>query len=171
MRNGAGRAVAMSVRRGGRSTPTHMAEQVTDRGSTLVEALVATLVLTTGLLAMAELVRVADGSNVMARNGTVAGILAEQKIEQLRALAWEFDASGVPVSDADTDTTFCLNHRRAEQGCKHLRIAPAKHAWISSIMSMAGADRRSRRPDAAVRCLHAPMVDRTDANEYRARAC
>jgi hypothetical protein len=77
----------------------------TDRGSTLVEALVATLILTTGLLAMAELVRVAAATNVVARNGTLARILAEQKIEQLRALVWAFDASGIPVSDADTDTT------------------------------------------------------------------
>jgi hypothetical protein len=76
-----------------------------DRGSTLVEALVATVVLTTGLLSMAELVRIATATNTVARNGTLAGILAEQKIEQLRALAWEFDASGVPVSDVSTDTT------------------------------------------------------------------
>ena len=75
------------------------------RGSTLVEALVATLILTTGLLAMAELVRVATATNTAARNGTLAGILAEQKIEQLRSLAWEFDASGIPVSDVNTDTT------------------------------------------------------------------
>jgi type II secretory pathway pseudopilin PulG len=70
------------------------------RGSTLVEALVATLILTTGLLAMAELVRVATVTNTVARNNTLAGILAEQKIEQLRSLAWEFDANGIPLSDA-----------------------------------------------------------------------
>jgi len=75
------------------------------RGSTLVEALVATVILTTGLLTMAELVRVATATNTAARNGTLAGILAEQKIEQLRSLAWEFDASGIPVGDVNTDTT------------------------------------------------------------------
>lgn len=75
------------------------------RGSTLVEALVATLVLTTGLLTMAELVRVATATNTVARNGTLAGILAVQKIEQLRSLTWGFDAGGIPVSDVSTDTT------------------------------------------------------------------
>ena len=65
-----------------------------------MEALVATLILTTGLLTMAELVRVATATNIVAKNGTLATILAEQKMEQLRALAWEFDAAGVPVSDA-----------------------------------------------------------------------
>jgi len=68
----------------------------TDRGSMLVEALVATLILTTGLLTMAELVRVAAAANVVAKNRTLAGILAEQKIERLRALAWEFDAAAFP---------------------------------------------------------------------------
>jgi hypothetical protein len=76
-----------------------------ERGSTLIEALVATLILTTGLLSMAGLVQVAATSNRVAKNGTLAGILAEQKIEQLRALAWEFDASGFPVTDVSTDTT------------------------------------------------------------------
>jgi hypothetical protein len=75
------------------------------RGSALIEALVATLILTTGLLTMAELVRVATATNTTARSATLAGILAEQKIEQLRALAWEFDANGLAVSDVSTDTT------------------------------------------------------------------
>lgn len=74
------------------------------RGSTLIEALIATLILTTGLLSMAGLVNLAAASNRVARNGTLTRILAEQKIEQLRALAWELDASGAPVSDVSTDT-------------------------------------------------------------------
>jgi hypothetical protein len=69
-------------------------------GSTLIEALVATLILTTGLLSMAGLVSVAVTSNGVAKNGTLAGILAEQKIEELRSLEWAFDASGIPVSDS-----------------------------------------------------------------------
>ena len=75
------------------------------RGSTLIEALVATLILTTGLLAMAELVRLAATTNGVAKHGTLAGILAEQKIEQLRSLAWAFDENGIAVSDVSTDTT------------------------------------------------------------------
>ncbi len=69
-------------------------------GSTLVEVLIATLVLTTGLLAMAELVRLAVASNLRARTGSVAAILAAQKMEHLRSLTWEFDVSGAAVSDS-----------------------------------------------------------------------
>ena len=74
-------------------------------GSTLVETLVATLVLTTGLLTMADLIRVAAASNRQARSATIAGILAEQKVEQLRALTWGLDLAGAPVTDLSTDTT------------------------------------------------------------------
>ena len=80
-------------------TPVPARSYASVAGSTLVEALVAMLVLSTGLLAMAELVRLAAGSNVRSRRSSVASILATQKIEELRSLTWEFDVSGLPVSD------------------------------------------------------------------------
>ena len=70
-----------------------------ERGSTLVEALVATLIFTTGLLAMAELVGIATSSNVRARRNTLAAIFAAQKLEELRSLTWAFDVTGAPASD------------------------------------------------------------------------
>jgi hypothetical protein len=73
--------------------------RLAERGSTLVEALVATLVFTTGLLAMAELVGIAMSSNVRARRTTLAGILATQKLEELRSLTWEFDLNGASAGD------------------------------------------------------------------------
>jgi hypothetical protein len=75
------------------------------RGAALAEALVAALVLTTGLLTMARLVSVSTRSQTSSRHTTVATILAAQKLEQLRALAWTRDVSGQPQSDRDTDTT------------------------------------------------------------------
>jgi hypothetical protein len=71
----------------------------TERGSMLVEALVATLVVTTGLLAMAELVGIATSSNVRARRNTLTAIFAAQKLEELRSLMWAFDAAGARASD------------------------------------------------------------------------
>jgi len=56
------------------------------RGATLIEALVATCVLTTGVLAMAKLMTIATTANLSARSSTVAAILAEERVEQLRAL-------------------------------------------------------------------------------------
>jgi hypothetical protein len=45
------------------------------------------------------------GSNRSARAGSDATVLALQKIEQLRGLAWGVDVSGAPISDLSTDTT------------------------------------------------------------------
>lgn len=76
-----------------------------EAGTTLVEVMVAALVMLTGVLAMAQLISLSTSDNLLSRHSTVAAILAEQKLEQLRALAWGVDAFGVPVSDRATDTT------------------------------------------------------------------
>jgi type II secretory pathway pseudopilin PulG len=52
-------------------------------GSTLIEVLIATLVLVSGLLAMAQLFLLAAATNAAARETTVAATLAAQKVEQL----------------------------------------------------------------------------------------
>ena len=77
-----------------------------ETGSTLAEVLVATLVLVTGVLGMAQMLTVSTATNLSARNNTFATVLAEQKLEQLRALAWGFDVQGLPVSDFTTDTAL-----------------------------------------------------------------
>src|SRR5688572_33447122 len=52
-------------------------------GTTLIEVLVATLVLVSGVLAIAQLFLIAAATNAAARDGTVATTLAAQKVEQL----------------------------------------------------------------------------------------
>jgi Tfp pilus assembly protein PilV len=55
-----------------------------EAGSSLVEAIVAALILAAGVTAMAQLFSIAIASNMRARDRTVALILAQQKIEELR---------------------------------------------------------------------------------------
>jgi hypothetical protein len=76
-----------------------------EAGSTLVEVLVATAVMVTGVFAIAQLFLLAGATNASAKHITIASTLAVQKVEQLRGLLWGFDAAGVPVSDASTDTS------------------------------------------------------------------
>jgi prepilin-type N-terminal cleavage/methylation domain-containing protein len=76
-----------------------------DAGFSLVEVIVATLVLSVGLIAVAQLFAVSTKGNTSARANTFTVLLAEQKMEQLRALTWGFDTLGLPVSDYTTDTT------------------------------------------------------------------
>jgi type II secretory pathway pseudopilin PulG len=70
-----------------------------EAGFSLVEVLVAAAILMTGLIAVAQMFVTSTHQNMEARRVTTTAVLAQQKIEQLRALAWGFDEFGLPVSD------------------------------------------------------------------------
>lgn len=74
------------------------------RGFSLVETLVASVILATTLVSLAELIGMAVKSNASARTSTVATVLAAQKLEQLRALTFGFNARGGPITDTTTET-------------------------------------------------------------------
>ncbi len=76
-----------------------------EKGFSILEALVATTIMAVALTALAQLFAVATRANSSARATTYASVLAHQKMEQLRGLAWGFDADGLPLSDTTTDTT------------------------------------------------------------------
>lgn len=66
--------------------------------------MVATGLLAASLVALAQLFGLATRSNIAARSTTYAAVLAQQKVEELRALTWGFDMQGLPVSDTTTNT-------------------------------------------------------------------
>lgn len=74
-----------------------------EAGFSIIEVLVATGLLATALVALAQLFAIATATNQAARNSTLTMMLAEQKIEQLRALQYTFDRLGLPVQDTATD--------------------------------------------------------------------
>ena len=74
-----------------------------EAGFSIVEVLVATGLLASALVALAQLFAIATATNAAARNSTITMVLAEQKIEQLRALQYTFDNTGLPVQDTETD--------------------------------------------------------------------
>jgi len=78
---------------------------VSETGSSLIEVLVATVIMVTGLLGMSQLFLLSTMNNTSSRSDTYSTVLAEQKMEQLRALAYGFDMAGLPVSDISTDTS------------------------------------------------------------------
>jgi type II secretory pathway pseudopilin PulG len=73
-------------------------------GFSLVEVTVATGLLAAALMSLAQLFAMSVQSNTSSRDMTFATVLAQQKLEQLRALAWGFDEIGLPVSDMTTNT-------------------------------------------------------------------
>jgi prepilin-type N-terminal cleavage/methylation domain-containing protein len=79
-----------------------------DAGFTIVEVLVALLIIAVAALGVAELFAVSIRSTHGARNQTSTSVLAAQKMEQLRGLTWGFDdtGTGLPVSDLSTDLSM-----------------------------------------------------------------
>lgn len=75
-----------------------------EAGFSIIEVIVATGILASALVALAQLFAIATTANASARSSTITMMLAEQKIEQLRALQYTFDRAGLPVQDIATDT-------------------------------------------------------------------
>src|SRR5260221_8458493 len=73
------------------------------RGFSLVETLVATGVMVTGVVGLAGLFVTATVANQSSHRGTFSTLLATQKMEQLRALTFSFDGQGLPSTDSTTD--------------------------------------------------------------------
>jgi prepilin-type N-terminal cleavage/methylation domain-containing protein len=68
------------------------------RGLSLIEVLVATAILTVCLVSLAPLFTLATTSNTAAAYTTEAAVLAEQKLEELRALPWTVDLAGAGLT-------------------------------------------------------------------------
>ena len=75
-----------------------------ESGFSLMEVMVATGLLVTALVTLAQLFVISTRSNIGSHNTTYAAVLAEQKLEELRALAWGYDTQGLPLSDTTTNT-------------------------------------------------------------------
>ena len=76
-----------------------------DDGFTIVEVLIAMMLIATMALGVATLFALSIKATHAARNQTSTATLAAQKMEQLRSLTWGFDDSGqnLPVSDTTTN--------------------------------------------------------------------
>jgi prepilin-type N-terminal cleavage/methylation domain-containing protein len=81
------------------------ARSSSSNGFSLTEVLVAMGILTAVSLGVAQLFAMSARQNFAAKGDTSTTVLAEQKMEQLRALTWGFDdaAQGLPVSDTSTN--------------------------------------------------------------------
>jgi type II secretory pathway pseudopilin PulG len=75
------------------------------RGFALVEALIAALLVATVVVGLTQLVTVSLAQSVKTRQSTAALTLAQAKLEELRSLAWHFDADGARVSSPKLDVS------------------------------------------------------------------
>jgi prepilin-type N-terminal cleavage/methylation domain-containing protein len=77
-------------------------------GFTLLEVMVALLLLTGAFLAVAQLLMVAARAADQSRTTAVAAMLAAQKLEQLRSLSWAYDIDGTPLDGLETSPSGSL---------------------------------------------------------------
>lgn len=77
--------------------------RTSESGFSLIETMVATLLLAGGLVATAQMFVLATRSNMAAGRSTFSATLAQEKMEQLRGLTWGFDVLGLPASDFTTN--------------------------------------------------------------------
>jgi prepilin-type N-terminal cleavage/methylation domain-containing protein len=73
-------------------------------GFSLIEVTVASAVLAGAVLSAAQLFAAATAATVDARTVGEATVLAWQKLEQLRSLAFTIDEAGGPITDISADT-------------------------------------------------------------------
>jgi hypothetical protein len=91
-------------------------------GFSLMETLIATGIMATALVALAQMFAISVQNNHTARSSSYANVLAQQKLEQLRGLTWGFDTLGLPLSDTTTDTASPVQN---PTGGKGLTPSPA----------------------------------------------
>lgn len=73
-------------------------------GFAIVEAIVSIGIVTTALVTLVQVLATATANNILARNTSSAAMLAQQKIEQLRATEWASLTSSPPDAlESDID--------------------------------------------------------------------
>jgi len=74
-----------------------------EAGFSLIETMVATMLLATALASTAQLMVLSTRANQNAQRATFSATLAMEKMEQLRGLSWGFDDLGLPINDYATN--------------------------------------------------------------------
>lgn len=123
-----------------------------EAGFSLIETILAAGLLATLAVGVAQVFGVAARANHRARVQTLSAILAAQKLEQLRSLAWGHAPGGAPLSDTSTD----LSSDPPSAGGTGLLRAPADALdadvpFYVDYLSAAGARVGSRDRAAFVR--------------------
>ncbi len=74
-------------------------------GFSLIETLIAMALMSVALASLAQLFTISMASTMAARFRTAESLLAGQKLEQLRGLAFGLDGAGTPMTDVTTGTS------------------------------------------------------------------
>jgi Tfp pilus assembly protein PilV len=119
-------------------------------GVSLVDALIATGVLATGIAALLQLFVIAARANVDARDATYATVLAAQKIEELRAGPLPESTTSIDFPDAQGRALADGARARAARYQRRWTVAPLSADPVDTVVITVVVSRRGA-PDRAVR--------------------
>ena len=130
-----------------------------ERGFTLIEAMVATLVLTVGLLAMAELLAVSLRMHQLGRNSTTATRLAQDKFEEMMKMNFNTNPA-IPVTNCASALATNVHEllRHAGQLRLHPPLAGDRRSDGPAAHGHRPRDSEQHRP-ARRRRLHGHLAD------------
>ncbi|PYO48825.1 MAG: hypothetical protein DMD84_19875 [Candidatus Rokuibacteriota bacterium] len=158
-------------RRGGLG-PRERAIVHATRGFTLAEVLVATALLTIGLVAIATGFQYAASGVATGGGETAAVFLAEQRIEQLRAQAMtDFSAAAL---DAGTTTEYCLSGTiwGGSSNCDGAPVVGPSYRRTTTITDLGGGTGCPATPlwckEIQVRVSYRPVTGAGDLSQPRA---
>ena len=77
-----------------------------EAGFSLPEVLISMVIMATALVGLANLFALSTRANFGGKGQTSTAALAEEKLEQLRALQWGFDNLGLPFNDTTTNLSM-----------------------------------------------------------------
>lgn len=112
--------------------------RVSESGFSLIETLVATMLLVVAVVTLAQLFGIAARSNVASRHVTYATVLAAQKLEQLRALDL-LEMGRAPAAALRVDTPGWVDYIDRSGRTMEEPIRPRRVAYIRR-WSLAPAD-------------------------------
>lgn len=106
------------------------------RGFSLVETIIATSLLATALVALAQFVGAGVQSGAAARTRAITTLLAEQKMEQLRALPW-IAIAALPATTEYLDASGVVRCPGATTPCGaavYVRRSASRPAFSSGVL-------------------------------------
>jgi type II secretory pathway pseudopilin PulG len=127
-------------------------------GFSLIEAIVAAAVVAAALAHVAHLLASTTSRATRARDALIASVLAQAKLEELRAATWRFDTDGARLSD------------------ESLALAPVEAlsedvpGWMEELDRF-GAPADDQRPLAYRRRWAVTLLDMADADTLVLQAC
>ncbi|OGP70454.1 MAG: hypothetical protein A2W09_09220 [Deltaproteobacteria bacterium RBG_16_50_11] len=86
------------------------------RGFTLIEVLIALVILSVSLLALASLTAVTTKNNAFGSHVTEAATFAQDKLEELRAIRWDQIVSSNDQKTGSTGIAYSRNWNVAQNG-------------------------------------------------------